>query len=499
MGGTAVPNSLTLFPMDEVLQPQLIPMEVNLEGYPLFTRQKVTDDRVIEIRQVIGTNDGQTLKQVWRAAASADNTLPGPFDEDVFVGVMALVRLRGGMPADGRIRFSIYELLKVMGRSKRGGWAKKIRESLDRIGSTTYYTENCFYVVETESLESYRFPLWTIHFSRAKSRDGRAAEHHTLKFDDVIIRSYNAGYLKLLDTDLYFRLSRQRSPLAKALYRLIDQKRGEALSWSMGVVHLRDLLAMSKSYGAPSKIWEVLQPAIRALKREKFLESAVLHKDTARFKVRADFARDWLPDTSRPPATLREEAVAALVERGVTVGRARSLVDEYGPEKAFHVLEVLGVNGALEGVRNKGGYVARVVERGDAEELAEQARLAALSKERAASREAAQREPTLEEDAPDAGPDAVAHRETAAPHEPDPVAQGVWEAILHETAREIDETSLRVWFENIVATGYEHGTLTIAAPTPFAKEYIESRFAEALARALARREGERSHFVVRVA
>jgi hypothetical protein len=122
-----------------------------------------------------------------------------------------------------------------------------------------------------------------------------------------------------------------------------------------------------------------------------------------------------------------------------------------------------------------------------------------LSKERVASREAVQREPTLKEDVPDAGPDAVTHRETAAAHEPDPVAQGVWEAILHETAREIDETSLRVWFENIVATGYEHGTLTIAAPTPFAKEYIESRFAEPLARALARREGERSHFVVRVA
>jgi hypothetical protein len=80
--------------------------------------------------------------------------------------------------------------------------------------------------VEDESFESYRFGLWSVHFSRARGRDGRSAEVHTLTFDKVIIRSYNSGYLKLLDTDLYFAA---KMPLAKALYRLIDQRRREAI------------------------------------------------------------------------------------------------------------------------------------------------------------------------------------------------------------------------------------------------------------------------------
>lgn len=81
-----------------------------------------------------------------------------------------------------------------------------------------------------------------MHFSRARSRDGRSAEHHTLKFDDLLVKSYNSGYLKLLDTDLYFALG---IPLAKALYRLVDQRRGENREWEVDARQLRDLLAMS--------------------------------------------------------------------------------------------------------------------------------------------------------------------------------------------------------------------------------------------------------------
>lgn len=146
------------------------------------------------------------------------------------------------MPSDGKIRFSLYELLKVLGKSKRGGLHEKVRQSLDRIGSTIYYSENAFYVREDERLETYRFTLWSVHFSRARSRDGRSAEHHTPKFDDLLVKSYNSGYLKLLDTDLYFALG---IPLAKALYRLVDQRRGENREWEVDARQLRDLLAMS--------------------------------------------------------------------------------------------------------------------------------------------------------------------------------------------------------------------------------------------------------------
>ena len=107
MGKLVDAAALTLFARDEVLQPQLIPVEINLEGWPLFSRQKTPDGGAFEIRESISTDDGRRLDQLWRVTASHDFSLPGSYDEDVFVGVMALVRRRGGMPKDGKIRFSL--------------------------------------------------------------------------------------------------------------------------------------------------------------------------------------------------------------------------------------------------------------------------------------------------------------------------------------------------------------------------------------------------------
>ena len=50
MGKLVDAATLTLFARDEVLQPQLIPVEINLEGWPLFSRQKTPDGGAFEIR-----------------------------------------------------------------------------------------------------------------------------------------------------------------------------------------------------------------------------------------------------------------------------------------------------------------------------------------------------------------------------------------------------------------------------------------------------------------
>jgi hypothetical protein len=477
-------TALTLFATENAAQPQLIPVEINLEGWPLFSRQKSPKGNAMEVRQSIGTDDGRRLNQLWRVTASHDFSLPGTFDEDVFVGVMALVRRRGGMPEDGKIRFSIYELVKAMRKGKRGNTYEKVRKSLDRIASTIYYSENAFYVVENDSLETYRFTLWTVHFSRAKSTDGRAAEHHTLKFDEIIIRSYNAGYLKLLDTDLYFSL---KIPLAKGLYRLIDQRRRQAQSWSVDVRELRDLLWMSKGYTAPSRIWEVLAPAHKVLRRQRFLESVTLDGQTARYRIHPDFARDWYPEDETLP-TLREEAISALVAHKMWPSRARALVDRFGSEKAFHALDLLSVRG---GVQNEGAYVAEVIEHGDAEELAEMARFAVSQRDRAAGRKPGAELTLVANDEAPVTPGA-----DAPPPPPDPTAQELWERVLADGVGEIDDTSLHVWFEGIVPISLEKETLTIGVPNSFAKEYIESRFGELIESLLKKRLSQEASLLV---
>lgn len=468
----------TLFDLDETLQPHLIPVEVNLEGFPLFSRQKTPEGTAIEVRQTVSTEDGRRINQLWRVTANVDFSLPGTYDEDVFVGVMALVKQRGGMPKDGLIRFSVYELMKVLGKAKNGENNRKIKESLNRIASTMYYSENAFYEAESESLETHRFALWDVHWSRARGRDGRSAEHHTLGFNKVIVRSYNAGYLKLLDTDLYFAL---KLPLAKALYRLVDQRRGEAKSWTVNARELRDLLAMSKRYGAASRIFEVLGKAHRVLRREKFLESASLKGETIRYKIHPEFARDWFPE-QESSASLEDQAIEALKSAGVRPpARARKLVEDHGPQKAFHVLEVLRSRGDL---RNPGGWASRVLEEGDPQELAETAEF--LIEQRAAEAEA-ENQPRLGEAD---GEVERAQSERRAPEVPDPEAEALWALVLEDLGGEIDETTLSVWFGALFGAGTQNRCLRIVAPNELARGYVQSRFGEALGRAVRDRGGE---------
>jgi hypothetical protein len=488
--------ALMLFPGEEVVQPHLIPMEINLEGWPLFSRQKKRlKGGKLEVIQNLVTEAGDRVEQLWRATATMEFSLPGSFDEDVFVGVMALVKRRGGMPKDGKIRFSIYELIKVLGKTKRSGFDAKVRESLDRIGSTVYYSKNAFYVAESQSLETYRFTLWTVHFSTAQSRDGRGAEHHTLKFDDLIIRSYNSGYLKLLDTDLYLRL---RIPLAKALYRLVDTKRLGATSWSVSTRHLRDLLAMSRSYESSSKIWEVLQPALGALRREKFLESATLNENTARFRIHPEYARGWYPEQgskSGAPPPLFEQAVAALKRHDVWPARARKLVERFGPEKAMHAVDVFDVTGSHRALYNRGAYVAEMVEKGDARELAETAEFLDTQRKRVDAREENPRPQSSL--IATAGTDAQGQT-PPPPLEPDPAAQEVMARVVKELEGEMDVASLQVWFRGIVPLALEGGALTIGVPNTFAKEYIETRFRDKLVGKLSEHVGEEADLTVMV-
>ena len=500
---------LMLFDVDEVVQPHLIPMEANLDGWPLFSRQKRRKKGdTMEVSQKVATDGGHRVEQLWKASVTSEFTLPGPFDEDVFVGVMALVKKRGGMPVDGKLRFSVYELIQAMGKTKRGRINADIRESLDRIASTVYVSKNAFYVAETQSLESDRFTLWSVHYSKASSKDGRGAEHHTLRFDDIIIRSYTSGYLRLLDTDLYLRLNR---PLAKGLYRLVNVRRAEGREWSVPVLQLRDLLGMSRRYSSVSKVWEKLEPALADLTKEGFLERAYRAGDRARFVTHPEYAADWpsldgatindgtADGDDGAPRTLAQEAVQALKDAGMWPRRARQLVGRCGPEKAFHVLTVFRLEGSRAVKKSAGAYLAGMLEDGDPAELKEHAEWLETRQAQGSAqpplptagadgRDRERGDRSYGEDGQESkGDGGVAHEGPG--YKPDADAEEVWEAVLREIEGDIDESTKRVWFAGIFACGLEGDALSVVVPNDFAKEYVEDRFGPQLQRALRERLG----------
>lgn len=105
-------GEMTLFEIPEGEESSVIPVEINVEGAPLWQiKGRNREEGVSESRTAIVTGDGQRLIQVWRVTASRDYELPGALDQDVFVAVLKLIDRRGGMPTNGKLTFSLYELV----------------------------------------------------------------------------------------------------------------------------------------------------------------------------------------------------------------------------------------------------------------------------------------------------------------------------------------------------------------------------------------------------
>jgi plasmid replication initiation protein len=341
----------------------LIQVEVNLEEAPLFVfRRRERREDSTEAWNTVLTKEGNRLEQYWKITAHRDFGLPGPLDQDVFVAVMTVVSRRGGIPLDGRVSFTLYEVLEILGKTHAGKNYDDLRESLDRLSETSIYAENAFYSKEDEDFRSHRFRIWSVHFSR-KKRKGRASEHHTLRFDDILVRSYNSSYLKSLDSDFYYGL---RRPLARSLYKLIDVKRKDTLSWSAELEGLRQLLSMPESYKYPSAIKRQLDPAHRELVERGFLTRADFEErgrgpsktNLVRYRVSQKFVRE----RSRPTPELTDNdryAIDALVANGVWPQTAQELVVKQGAGHCLHYVEALPYQ---EGVKNPAGWLKTHIE-----------------------------------------------------------------------------------------------------------------------------------------
>src|SRR5919199_324685 len=317
----------------------LIPVEANLEIPPLFQMRRTDPtNRMAECRVPVATTTGERLEQYWRISVPEPYELPGTFDQDTWVAVQTLVNMRGGMPADGKLSFSLYELLEIMGKPDNGQSYKELRESLHRLSATYIYSENAFYSKDIEKFETRGFNLWDVQFSHTVNKKlGRASEKHELEFHSVVRRSFQAEYLKALDKDFYYSLS---SRFAKRLYRLIDRKRHDNLSWSVPLERLKQLLPFPVSYQYPSKIKTVLRTAHGELRERGFLIETSYEKaknPTVRYRINGEFVRRRvrapLSDTSSdslPLVPSEEEAYQRLREHRVWPNVARQLIAEKG-------------------------------------------------------------------------------------------------------------------------------------------------------------------------
>ena len=458
---------LTLFPEYSTL----VSAERNLEEYPLFelkARQRGSKARLFE--RVIEGEGGVSLKQTWKVIPSGEYGMPGPVDQDVYLAVLQLPEQRGGMPEDGELAFSLYELRKVLGWSDDSGGAyREIRDALVRIQLTGVQSSNAFYSAADEQLIADSFNVWSVHFAQRKRKGGPGSrtrttqDRHVLRFHPVFIRNYEAQYLKGLDANFFWGL---RMPLSKRLYRLIDLQRAGGLSWRTDLFAVRDQVPLDYAY--PSQIKRALKKAHEELEEKGFL-SGVEYEGNAGvlYRISQAFARRQKAlELSGTPQEMF--AIERLMREGVRGDTARDLVVSNGAEKCLRYAEALD---AQEGIRNRASFLVSAIRKGYA-----------LPEPPEPAQEPL--EYSLIAHPPQGHEPEPHHEEPSPPPPPDPAAEDLWGRVLEHAEEEIDASSLRVWFEAVTAVALGADSLTISVPNPFAKEYIETRFRATLEDAL---------------
>jgi hypothetical protein len=414
---------------------------------------------------VIEGEGGVSLNQVWKVMPSGEYGMPGPVDQDVYLAVLQLLQQRGGMPEDGELSFSLYELRKILGWSDDSGGAyKEIRDALLRIATTSMQSRNAFYSAQERRRIVDTFNIWSVHFAEHEVKGQTVRERHVLKFHPIFIRNYMAQYLKGIDSDFYWSL---RSPVSKRLYRLVDLQRAGGLSWETDLFGVRDQVPLDYNY--PSQIKRALQKAHDELLQRDFLSGVEYEgKTEVTYMVSREFARrQKARELSGDPKEIF--AIERLIRERIDGDTARELVVTHGPERCLFYADAVNHQ---KGVLSRAGWIVSAIKGGWAIRDVAQTTLQDSLPETPVEGAEDQASPRTEQGA-DRSPPYV-------PPDPDPAAQEVWEQVLQDAEGDIDVSSLRVWFDGISPIGLEDSTLSIAVPNSFAKEYIETRFGQLL-------------------
>jgi hypothetical protein len=332
----------------------LIKVESNLEEFPVFQLGRKRQKGTAAYERTIEGTDGSRLKQRFEVSSSK-YSLPGPMDMDVYLAVLELLEIRGGMPEGGKLHFSLYELVRILGWQRGGRTYAKLKESLRRIALTGIESENAFYSKGEQRHISDTFRLWSVHFSEKKSKRGDASSRHHIRFDEWFIRSFHDYYLKGLDTNFYWQLC---SPLSRRLYRLVDHKIGDGTRWEVNLFDLQQQIPLA-DYRYASKIRTVLKPAHEELTTKGYLAGVeYLAGSRMAFMITQSFAkRKRALEFRGTPEELI--AIQTLRDEGMSGDVARDLVACYGPR---HCLKYADALPHQKNLHSPAGWLRRAIE-----------------------------------------------------------------------------------------------------------------------------------------
>ncbi len=198
--------------------------ELNIAEFPL----SAISDRIPDGKKTVVLEDtifdrveGKDVTRRLTISGSDRYGLPTAMDDDVLLACIQISKLQDFQSSE--VTFSRYEILKLLRWEDSTRNYQRIAKSLRRWKGLSIYSDRAFYDHGEKSWVNRDFGIIdTLYiYQRELEQRGNAPGASKLIWNDVIFRSFQAGYLKKLDWGLYTRLE---SPVAKRLYRFLDKR-----------------------------------------------------------------------------------------------------------------------------------------------------------------------------------------------------------------------------------------------------------------------------------
>lgn len=340
-----------------------IRVECNMEEFPYFRLSKKDAKRFNKIyfAREVRSDLGGAIKQRWIVVADSELGLPGPFDQDVYVAMEAIID-EIGIHAEGYVPFTCYRIAQLLGKNHSGRTYINIRAALTRMVATRITSEKAFYLKGEKTHISETFHLYdSVHFEeRSNPKRSRAAFEYNLLFPcRWYIASRQQNYTKPLDLVLYRQLE---SPTAKKLYRYLDKRRYSNPSHiELDLFRLTDALPLTP--GFPSKIKQVLAEPHRQLQNIDFLKNVQFFQSPK--------SRLWRILYTFPEKTVEAKRglihgplAKMLTSRGISHNVAEMLAQTY-PDRVSGQIEAfdwLRANKSRLVQQNPPGYLRKAIE-----------------------------------------------------------------------------------------------------------------------------------------
>jgi plasmid replication initiation protein len=310
--------------------------EMNLAGNPFALLQASSrSGQTYILNEWDTTLNGKVVRATWNVNGHALLGLPGPTEELLYLVLLQLTRENAGEGSTSadwkqKIPFSRYDVLNRMGMGATTRHYEELKKAFIRLQSVSIQADNSFYnPVTGQPHKSIGFSILNDYAlnDEPKGRKSKTQNLNPLswfEWNRVIYDSFIAGNVRSLALD--FALSLE-FPTSRRLFRFLDMMRGQTApprrEFTIGIMKLRDKLGMNP-YRYPSKIKQVLAPAIEELKSRGYLESVRYEKGKAdenaifRFASISPLSESIkTPDAPRTPPEREKQAVLFETEQPV--------------------------------------------------------------------------------------------------------------------------------------------------------------------------------------